>query len=144
LIFQSLGEPIQAVRCFQKAITLRGSEVKALDWIQLGTAQQSSGSPKEAESAFLNGLNRDPGLAQGHFELGKLYLQRSDYERAEQSLEKAIQLDPKLLGAYYQLGLACLRTGKTEKGKDLLSAFQRKKELYDPEVAAGNALTALP
>ncbi len=144
LIFQSLGEPSEAVRCFQKAITLRGSEVKALDWIQLGTAQQSSGSPKEAESAFLNGLNRDPGLAQGHFELGKLYLQRSDYERAEQSLEKAIQLDPKLLGAYYQLGLACLRTGKTEKGKDLLSAFQRKKELYDPEVAAGNALTALP
>jgi tetratricopeptide (TPR) repeat protein len=144
LIFQSLGEPSEAVRCFQKAITLRGSEVRALDWIQLGTAQQSSGSPKEAESAFLIGLKRDPRLAQGHFELGKLYLQQSNLERAEQSLERAIQLDPKLLGAYYQLGLACLRSGKTEKSKDLLSTFQRKKELYDPEVAPGSALTALP
>jgi tetratricopeptide (TPR) repeat protein len=144
LIFQSLGEPSEAVRCFQKAITLRGSEVRALDWIQLGTAQQSSGSPKEAESAFLIGLKRDPRLAQGHFELGKLYLQKSNLERAEQSLERAIQLDPKLLGAYYQLGLACVRSGKTEKSKDLLSTFQRKKELYDPEVAPGSALTALP
>jgi tetratricopeptide (TPR) repeat protein len=144
LIFQSLGEPTEAVRCFQKAITLRGAEAKALDWIQLGTAQQSSGNPKEAESAFLNGLNRDPGLAQGHFELGKLYLQQSNYERAEQSLEKAIQLDPKLLGAYYQLGLVCLRTGMTEKGRNLLNTFQRKKELYDSGTAAGSAPTVLP
>jgi tetratricopeptide (TPR) repeat protein len=144
LIFQSLGEPTEAIRCFQKAITLRGSETKALDWIQLGTAQHSSGSPKEAESAFLIGLKRDPRLAQGHFELGKLYLQQSNLEGAEQSLERAIQLDPKLLGAYYQLGLVCLRRGETEKGKNLLSAFQRKKELYDPEVATGSALTALP
>lgn len=136
LVFQSLGEPGEAVRRFQKAIELRGAEAPALDWIQLGTAQQSSGNAKDAERSFLKGLNLDPTLAQGHFELGKLYFQQASYDRAEQFLEKAIQLDSRLLGAYYQYGLACLRNGKTEKGNSLLKAFHEKKELYAPPVSS--------
>jgi tetratricopeptide (TPR) repeat protein len=136
LVFQSLGQPSEAVREFQQAMELRGTETSPLDWIQLGTAQQAGGNSKEAESSFLKGLSLNPGLAQGHFELGKLYFQQAAYDRAEQSLEKAIQLDSRLLGAYYQYGLVCMRNGKTERGKTLLKTFNQKKELYAPEAAA--------
>jgi Tfp pilus assembly protein PilF len=136
LVFQSLGQPNEAVRQFQQAMELRGSGTSPLDWIQLGTAQQASGNSKDAETSFLKGLSLDPNLAQGHFELGKLYFQQAAYDRAEQSLEKAIQLDSRLLGAYYQYGLVCMRTGKPERGKAFLNIFNQKKELYEPEASA--------
>jgi tetratricopeptide (TPR) repeat protein len=136
LVFQSLGQPNEAVRHLQQAMELRGAQTAPLDWIQLGTAQQAGGNSKDAESSFLKGLSLDPNLAQGHFEMGKLYFQQAAYDRAEQSLEKAIQLDSRLLGAYYQYGLVCMRNGKPEKGKALLSTFHQKKELYAPAVSA--------
>jgi len=136
LAFQALGQPNEAVREFQQAMDLRGSRTSPLDWIQLGTAQQAGGDSKEAENSFLKGLSLDPTLAQGHFELGKLYFQQAAYDRAEKSLEKAIQLDPRLLGAYYQYGLVCMRSGKPERGKTFLNTFHQKKELYAPEAAA--------
>lgn len=140
LVFQSLGDASSAVQSLEKAISLRGSDPKAGDWIQLGTARLASGRPNDAEAAFVNGLTLDPSLAQGHFELGKLYLQQSVYDRAEQALERATQLDPRLLGAYYQRGLVCLRTGKTERGKNLMQVFQRKKTLYEPGISSGASL----
>jgi tetratricopeptide (TPR) repeat protein len=96
----------------------------------------ASGDLKEAESSFVKELSLDPNLAQGHFELGKLYFQQAAYDRAEKSLEKAIQLDSRLLGAYYQYGLVCMRNGKPDQGKALLNTFQQKKELYAPEASA--------
>ena len=87
----------------------------------------------------MKGLSLDPTLAQGHFELGKLYFQQAVYDRAEKSLEKAIQLDPRLMGAYYQYGLVCMRNGKPERGKTFLNTFHQKKELYAPEAAATEA-----
>lgn len=136
LVFQSLGQPNEAIRYFQQAMELRGPRTSPLDWIQLGTAQQAGGNSKDAETSFLKGLSLDPNLAQGHFELGKLYFQQAAYDRAETSLEKAIQLDSRLLGAYYQYGLVCLRNGKPERGKTFLNTFNQKKELYSPEAAA--------
>jgi len=136
LVFQSLGQPNEAVRQFQRAMELRGSRTLPLGWIQLGTAQQASGEAKDAESSFLKGLSLDPSLAQGHFELGKLYFQQAAYDRAEQSLQKAIQFDSRLLGAYYQYGLVCMRNGKPDRGKTFLNSFHQKKELYAPEAAA--------
>ena len=136
LVFQSLGQPNEAVRRFQKAMELRESRTSPLDWIQLGTAQQASGNSRDAETSFMKGISLDPSLAQGHFELGKLYFQQAAYDRAEQSLEKAIQLDSRLLGAYYQYGLVCMRNGKPERGKAFLNTFHQKKELYAPAVSA--------
>lgn len=136
LVFQTLGQPNDAVRHFQQSMELRGSRTSPLNWIQLGTAQQASGDLKEAESSFVKGLSLDPSLAQGHFELGKLYFQQAAYNPAEKSLEKAIQLDSRLLGAYYQYGLVCMRNGNPDRGKAFLSIFQQKKELYTPEASA--------
>jgi len=131
LIYQSLGQDDAAVRSYQKAIELCGSDVPALYWVQLGTAQLTSAKagPVDAEASFLKGLNQDPKFAQAYYELGKLCFQRKEFDRAEELLDKAINLDPKLLSAYYQYGMTCLRNGKTEKGKMLLDTFNRKRAL---------------
>ena len=123
LAFQALGQPNEAVRQFQQAMELRRPRTSPLDWIQLGTAQQAGGDSKEAENSFLKGLSLDPTLAQGHFELGKLYFQQAAYDRAEKSLEKAIQLDPRLLGAYYQYGSGLHAKRKTRKRQNVLEHF---------------------
>jgi tetratricopeptide (TPR) repeat protein len=135
LVQQSLGASEEAIASYRKAIQLQGPNASALSWIQLGTAQAAGGKIAEAESSIRQGLSLDPGLAQGHYELGKVCFQQGRFECAEQSLEEAIQLDPRQVGAYYQLGLTCLRTGKREKGKRLLETFHRKKELYASDVA---------
>jgi hypothetical protein len=49
---------------------------------------------KEAESSFVKELSLDPNLAQGHFELGKLYFQQAAYDRAEKSLERRSNSTP--------------------------------------------------
>ncbi len=133
LVQQSLGNLVDAVRLYQKAIALRRPQATALDWIQLGTAQQAAGAVQEAEGSYQKGLDLDPRSAQGHYELGKLYFQQKDLDRAEQALAKATELDPSLVKAFYQYGQVCLRRGDPERGKMLLDKFHRKKTLYEPE-----------
>ena len=83
----------------------------------------------EAERSFKKALEIDPNSAQAHYQLGKLYLQQRDFVKAEQFLERALALDPALFRAYYQYGIACIRNGKTEKGKEMLETFNRKRAL---------------
>jgi tetratricopeptide (TPR) repeat protein len=141
LIYQSLSLNEDAVRCYKRAIELRGPETPALHWVQLGTAQL--GSPKmgeqEAEASFLKALQIDPNSGEAHYQLGKVCFQRRDYLKAEEALEKAISLDPSLTKAYYHYGMACLRLGKTEKGKELLETFNRKRTL---RTTAGQGMQA--
>ncbi len=108
---------------------LEGADAPALHWVQLGRAQLVAARTGEAEASFLKGADRDPNFAQAHYELGKIYFQRKEFERAEQSFERAVRLDPELLGAYYEYGLTCLRNGESEKGKLLLETFNRKRAL---------------
>ncbi|MEW5980004.1 MAG: tetratricopeptide repeat protein [Acidobacteriota bacterium] len=136
LVDQSLGDSVEAIRAYERAIQSLGPDAGAEHWIQLGTAQADSGKFQEAGISFRKGLSLDPAFAQGHYELGKLCFREKHFECAEEALETATRLDPKLLGAYYQFGMTCLRLGKTEKGKELLEAFHRKKELYGPDQTA--------
>ena len=132
LLFQSLGQIEESVKHYRKAIELQEPNASALHLTQLGTAQLTGSKQNEleAEASFLKALERDPGFSQAHYELGKLYFQRKDFERAEQSFEKAVRYDPLLLRAYYQYGLTCIRNGKSEKGRTLLDTFNRKRALH--------------
>ncbi|PYV85955.1 MAG: hypothetical protein DMG05_21405 [Acidobacteria bacterium] len=132
LLFQSLGQIDESIKHYRKAIELQEPNAPALHWTQLGTAQLAGSKQMEidAEGSFRRALERDPGFAQAHYELGKLYFQRKDFERAEQSFENAVRYDPLLLRAYYQYGLMCIRHGKSEKGRALLDTFNRKRALH--------------
>ncbi|PYV43619.1 MAG: hypothetical protein DMG06_09950 [Acidobacteria bacterium] len=132
LLLQSLGQIDESIRHYQKAIELQEPNAPALHWTQLGTAQLAGAKENEiaAEASFRRALERDPGFAQAHYELGKLYFQRREFDQAEQSFENAVRYDPQLLRAYYQYGLTCIRNGKSEKGRMLLNTFNRKRALH--------------
>jgi tetratricopeptide (TPR) repeat protein len=130
LIQQSMGGAHDAILSYRKALELEGEKANPLYWIQLGTAQQAAGQIDEAERSYRKGLELQPQLAEGHYELGKLYFYLKDLVHAEEEFQNAIELDPALLRAYYQLGLVCSRNGKVDRGRELLNTFHRKKELY--------------
>ncbi len=131
-IYSSVGANDEAIANYRKAIKLQEPDVPPRYLLRLGVAlTQTTGGELEAENLFLRALQRDPDFAEVYYELGKFYLKRKEFDRAEQSLERATSLDPLLSGAYYQYGLACIRQGKREKAESLLEIFNRKRALRD-------------
>jgi tetratricopeptide (TPR) repeat protein len=133
LIRQYSIQNIEAARNYQKAIELKGTNVPALYWVQLGTAQIGQAPPleREGEDSFLQALKIDPVCAQAHYQLGRLYFNRGNYRRAAEWLEQAVRYDPDLVQAYFQYGQACLQNGEEEKGKRLLETFRRRRALAE-------------
>ena len=70
-------------------------------------------------------LERDPGFAGSHKELGFIYYVKGDLNSARASLEKAISLDPELAEAYDYLGLVFYGMGDIRKAyQNIEKAFQ--------------------
>ena len=125
-----LSEPLAAIESYQKALELGGPEsTPARYWLRLGLAQAAAGRGAQAESLFQIALERDPGLAEAHYQLGKVRFRKGGYAEAEVLFERAVQLDPSSAEAYYSWGLACIRSGKSEKGREILESHRRKAEL---------------
>jgi tetratricopeptide (TPR) repeat protein len=59
------------------------------------------------EAATLN-----PADASAHYNLGLIYQQRGEYEKAVQSFERASEIDPQEVDAHYQLGRLAREQGK--------------------------------
>ncbi len=132
-VLSALGRHEEAMSSYLKALELDGPNPPARHWLFLGMAQAagSKENQQRAKQSFLRATETDPQLAVAHYELGKWYLKDQDLKSAEKSLQRTIELDPQLLGAYYQYGIVCTRAGKTEKGQELMAAFQKKKALRD-------------
>ena len=132
-IHYALGRFDDAISSYQRALELDGANPPARHFLFLGIAQAgaSGGTQDRAKQSFLRALETDPRFAMAHYELGKWHLKNQEFDLAEKSLRQAVELDPHLLGAYYQYGLACIRNGKTQKGQELMTAFQRKKALRE-------------
>lgn len=133
-LYEFVSLPDEAIKSYQTALRLHGPDSPALYWVRLGLAQAASGNPADGESSFLAALERNSESADAHYQLGKLYLAQRKYDLAEKNLEAAVRLDPSLHEAFYSYGLACVRNGKPEKGRQMLSSYQRKKALRDSQV----------
>ncbi len=57
----------------------------------------------------------------------RVALSRGENQTAENLLEKVIRRAPEISEAYFHLGQLYLRTGREQKGRDLLAEFERKK-----------------
>jgi tetratricopeptide (TPR) repeat protein len=96
-VYQLQGKPEQALETLKKAKSLRDTLHIADSNIlnSIGWAYMNSGRVKEAEQAFLDGLNEAPQSDPTDTEhilnnLGYLYLQKGDTTRARFYLEKAV------------------------------------------------------
>jgi len=69
----------------------------------------------EAIAAYLKVIDREPGHAAAHINLGTLYYNRQDYGLAEKHYRAAIESDPRYALAYFDLGNVLDETGRVQE-----------------------------
>ncbi|MBK6620505.1 MAG: tetratricopeptide repeat protein [Saprospirales bacterium] len=101
--------------------------------IQLALIEESKGNLKEAESAYLKGLELYKAQAReshfdpvGYYALGNIYLKTDRAGMAQDMYEKTIQISPQHPYAHYALGIALKRTGQPQKA---IEAFKANLEI---------------
>ncbi len=87
-----------------------------------------------AIEAYRMAVEKDPGMAIAHRELGSLLIDRQLYEEAQAELEQAIAADAADVEAHYLLGLALFRGGDPGSA---IPSLERAVEL-DPEHASAH------
>ena len=105
---------------FEKAIGLKSDYAPA--HFQLAKVYQAQGRTAEMAGELERAKNSDPfdvGLA---FQLGLIYFQAKDYQKAKTELERAVLLSPDYANALYFLGLTYDELGEKENA---IKAFER-------------------
>lgn len=128
-LYEYMSRLDEAILSYQTALKSRNGPTPARYWLRLGIAQFTAGRVEAAERSFTTARELDPESAEVHYRLGKLRLSRHRYPEAELLLETAVRLDPSLAEAYYSWGLACVRNGKSDKGREILESHRKKAAL---------------
>jgi len=84
---------------------------------------------------FMRNLTTDEFLAQVHNNLGVIYSERMDYEKAAREYEQALELDPRFPAACYNYGNDLLRNGSYRRA---IRLFSKSLRLYPSDVWALN------
>jgi len=88
---------------------------------------------KQAEGLLENAVKINPQLGEAHVQLGVLYSERGDSDRAIRAYKQAIEVDPGLGEAHYRLSLSYKQIGEDAKAQQELQAY---KEAQKTEAAA--------
>ena len=116
----------EAEQQFQKSLALDVKDSTTHYW--LGQLYLEMGDTEamriQAQQHLETALQLTPGMAEAHFELGRLYERRRDYPQALLHFEKARALDPANDQALYHYGLALAQTGKKAEGEQYVAGAQ--------------------
>lgn len=123
------GNLEEARRSFEQATHLRADPSY---FLSLGRTLSKSGNASNGEddlaiAAYQRALALDPAYAEAHLELGRLFGQRKDIERAIRELEKAVELEPDFYEADYLLGRLYFGMGETDRAQKYMESFEQKK-----------------
>lgn len=100
-VSEMTGDPLTAVREYQRAAELDPTETNIFDW---GAELLLHHAPEPATEVFSNGLRRYPQSARMLIGLGVVWYVRGSYEQASQWLCDAADLDPDNPTPYLFLG----------------------------------------
>lgn len=104
-----LGNTESASIHFRKCMAIDKTKVDA--YIDLALMYIEKRKLKEAGSIIEDGLNIKED-AMLYWVLGRLSIERGDYQRAKEVLERANSLDPEMYFSYNDLGIALMKLGK--------------------------------
>ncbi|MBI3301829.1 MAG: M48 family metalloprotease [Deltaproteobacteria bacterium] len=104
----------------RQALEQAGAKGVRLDR-ELGIAYLRLGQRDRARQALARQCEVDPGDADAHSQLCKLFLQEGNIERAEQECRVALDLDPRLDEAYMTLAQITEQQGKPGESQLLLA-----------------------
>ena len=85
------GQAQKAIKLVS-AVSVEDKQDKARASLALGWANRQMGKLAEAETFLQQGIGQDPTLPRLYFELGRIYQQRKDSEKAMQAYFRALQL----------------------------------------------------
>lgn len=98
------------------------------NYFTYGVAYLQFGYTQQAKAAFTAAVERSPGYAPAHYNLGLIALNENDTSQAQKELEQAVQLDPASADAWNNLGVVY---GQKEDYADAQRCFEKALSL-DP------------
>jgi tetratricopeptide (TPR) repeat protein len=104
------SEPAPTPRPAAVVSTTRTAE----QWFNLGCELDAT-SPEEARHAYHQALELDPGLADAHVNLGRLYHEATQLDRAESHYRAALRRDPSDHLAQFNLALVLEEQGRADE-----------------------------
>ncbi|MDW8207803.1 MAG: tetratricopeptide repeat protein [Chloroherpetonaceae bacterium] len=116
----------EAEAAFTRAIQLQKEDPVAYYWLGQLYSEMAD-DPKtrgKAEQCFLAALARDPKMAEGYYELGRLYERAGNYRAAIPRYRKSVELDPSNDKPLYHLGRCLVQVGERAEGQKLMKASQ--------------------
>lgn len=85
-------------------------------WVELGNLYFDTNQPKEAIEAYSQYLAIKPDNADVRTDMGIMYRNLGDFDRAIEEFKKAARSDPKHLNSRYNIGVVLLHDKKDIKG----------------------------
>jgi tetratricopeptide (TPR) repeat protein len=113
-------------------------ERSADEWFDLACDLEAT-HVREARRAYERALDLDPGLAEAHVNLGRLYHEEGSHDKAEGHYLAAIEKDPEYALAHFNLGVLLEDCGRP---KEAIPAYH-KALLHDPTFADAHYNLAL-
>jgi len=105
-----------ARRHFELAVGLRPLNTMFLNY--LGISHAILGESQQAEAAFLRAISANRDLLDPYLNLGKLYVQNKEHEKAEPYLKHILEVNPEHLDALVLLGSINADLGNVQIAKD--------------------------
>lgn len=128
-LHRMMEERDAAIAAFERALTLRSSDVPTLVWI--GRARLDEGRPELAERQFRQAAAFDPRAAAALAGAGRAALARRDFLGAAEYLERALVVAPQASRLHYPLAMAYRAIGET----DLAEAHLARRGSVEPPLA---------
>lgn len=127
LVAESYAQLQEFTRAIEILETLRQNEPQDVDVLfQLGAVYERSGQVGEAENAFLDLLNQEPGHAPSLNYLGYMWADRNvNLERAAEMIERAVKKEPRNGAFVDSLGWVYFRLGNLELAEKYLGDAAR-------------------
>ena len=99
----------QAIELFEQVIAQNPTNATAIKWYYSKALQGQAKSelitnPDAAEALLSTAIEVDPGNAEAHFDLGRLYTKSKNYPKAIIAYQKAANLNHRSPDAFYNLG----------------------------------------
>ncbi|XP_022737427.1 probable UDP-N-acetylglucosamine--peptide N-acetylglucosaminyltransferase SEC [Durio zibethinus] len=118
---------------YLKAAVVRFKECSSYSWSNLGISLQLSEEPSQAECVYKRALSLAT-VEQAHAifsNLGNLYRQQKQYERAKAMFTKSLELQPGYAPAFNNLGLVFVAEGQWEEAKFCFDKALQSDPLLD-------------
>jgi cytochrome c-type biogenesis protein CcmH/NrfG len=129
----SNGEDAEAIRSFEQLI--QRFPKNAASYEAYGTALFNAASTEElttrAASLLQKAMALDPSLAEPHFYLGTLALNKEDVQEALHQLETGVKLDPRSSQMHFAFSRALKRAGRPADSEREYAAYTKLKSAHE-------------